>query len=153
MRALSKASLEAALLTSQLIIYCIRHIDAALTSKIRRREIPLVLRACLIISELSIADILLHCSPPGANGGRYGSGCFHLSSRFSVSCSNILKMYCQLFQILEISIDQHEPVSVVDRTHCGLLRTGCASTLPGPSMRLDEPPSLAPASVIVGRAT
>ena len=27
--------------------------------------------------------------PPGAVGGRYGSGCFHFSSNFSVSWNNI----------------------------------------------------------------
>lgn len=34
----------------------------------------------------------IECSldkPPGAVGGRYGSGCFHFSSSFSVSWNNI----------------------------------------------------------------
>lgn len=56
----------------------------------------------------------LHCAliPPGAVGGRYGSGCLHLSSSASVSCS---KTYRPLIStsLFAVSFAQLNPLVVV----------------------------------------
>jgi hypothetical protein len=78
-----------------------------------------------------------YCVPPGADGGRYGSGCFHLSNNFSVS----LKSICMLNQLMLYNRSSHTYplLSRLKDVSVGIKERANVDSLASPQVALHSP--------------